>query len=37
MERVYLGLAIVGFLVPNTVTLIESVQTGNILLSHWSG
>lgn len=31
MERVYLGLAIVGFLVPNTVTLIESVQTGNIL------
>jgi hypothetical protein len=31
LERVYLGLAIVGFLVPNTVTLIESVQTGNIL------
>ena len=31
MERVYLGLAIVGFVVPNTVTLIESVQTGNIL------
>jgi hypothetical protein len=31
MERVYLGLAVVGFVVPNTVTLIESVQTGNIL------
>jgi hypothetical protein len=31
MKRVYLGLAIVGFLVPNTVTLIESVRTGNIL------
>lgn len=31
MERVYLGLAVVGFLVPNTVTLMESVQTGNIL------
>jgi Terpene cyclase DEP1 len=31
MERVYLVLAVVGFLIPNTVTLIESVQTGNIL------
>lgn len=31
MERVYLGLAIVGFLIPNTLALIESVQTGNIL------
>jgi hypothetical protein len=31
MERVYLALAVVGFIVPNTVTLIESVQTGNIL------
>jgi hypothetical protein len=31
MERVYLGLALVGFLVPNTLALIESVQTGNIL------
>jgi hypothetical protein len=31
MERVYLGLAIVGYLIPNTLTLIESVQTGNIL------
>ena len=31
MARLYLGLAIVGFLVPNTLTLIESVQTGNIL------
>jgi hypothetical protein len=28
---VFLGLAVVGFVVPNTVTLIESVQTGNIL------
>ena len=31
MARLYLGLAIIGFLVPNTFTLIESVQTGNIL------
>src|SRR3954464_2572504 len=31
MERLYLILAVVGFVVPNTVTLIESVQTGNIL------
>ena len=31
MERVYLSLAVVGFLVPNTVAVIESVQTGNIL------
>jgi uncharacterized protein DUF2834 len=31
MERVYLVLAVVGFFVPNTVTLIESVETGNIL------
>jgi hypothetical protein len=31
LDRVYLGLGIVVFLVPNTVTLIESVQTGNIL------
>jgi hypothetical protein len=31
MERVYLILTILGYLVPNTVTLIESVQTGNIL------
>jgi uncharacterized protein DUF2834 len=31
MARVYLILAVLGFLVPNTVTLIESVQTGNIL------
>ena len=29
--QVYLGLAIVGYLVPNTLTIIESVQTGNIL------
>ena len=31
MARLFLGLAVVGFVVPNTVTLIESVQTGNIL------
>ena len=31
MARVYLGLAVVGYLVPNVFTLIESVQTGNIL------
>jgi hypothetical protein len=31
LGRVYLGLAIVGYLVPNTLALIESVQTGNIL------
>jgi hypothetical protein len=31
LARLYLGLAVIGFLVPNTVTLIESVQTGNIL------
>jgi hypothetical protein len=31
MQRVYLVLAILGFLVPNTVAVIESVRTGNIL------
>jgi hypothetical protein len=31
MGRVYLGLAIIGFVVPNTLTLIESVETANIL------
>jgi hypothetical protein len=31
IARVYLGLAVIGFVVPNTLTLIESVQTGNIL------
>jgi Terpene cyclase DEP1 len=31
ISRLYLILAVVGFVVPNTVTLIESVQTGNIL------
>jgi hypothetical protein len=31
IARVFLMLAVVGFIVPNTVTLIESVQTGNIL------
>jgi hypothetical protein len=37
MRRVYLGLAVVGFIVPNTVTLIESVQTGNILFWAYPG
>jgi hypothetical protein len=31
IARLYLILAVLGFVVPNTVTLIESVQTGNIL------
>ena len=31
MARLFLVLAVVGFIVPNTVTLIESVETGNIL------
>ncbi len=31
MARLYLGLAIVGFIVPNIFTLLESVETGNIL------
>ena len=31
MQRVYLALAVLGYLVPNTLTLIESVETGNIL------
>jgi uncharacterized protein DUF2834 len=31
MARLYLLLAVVGFVVPNTFTLIESVHTGNIL------
>ena len=31
LARLYLILAVLGFVVPNTVTLIESVQTGNIL------
>ena len=31
MARVYLVLALIGFIVPNTFTLAESVQTGNIL------
>jgi hypothetical protein len=31
MARVYLILAVLGFLVPNTVAVIESVETGNIL------
>lgn len=31
MQRVYLGFAILGFLVPNVFTVMESVETGNIL------
>jgi Terpene cyclase DEP1 len=31
MARVYLILAVVGFIVPNVFTFAESVQTGNIL------
>lgn len=31
MQRVYLGFAVVGFLIPNVFTFMESVQTGNIL------
>jgi hypothetical protein len=31
LARLYLILAVVGFVVPNTVAVIESVQTGNIL------
>jgi hypothetical protein len=31
IARVYLGLAVIGFVAPNTVAIIESVQTGNIL------
>jgi hypothetical protein len=31
MMRVYLALAVIGYLVPNTLSVIESVQTGNIL------
>jgi hypothetical protein len=31
LARLYLILTVVGFVVPNTVAVIESVQTGNIL------
>lgn len=31
LARLYLILAVVGFVVPNTVAVIESVETGNIL------
>jgi hypothetical protein len=31
MRAVYLGLAIAGYLLPGVPTLLESVQTGNIL------
>ena len=32
MERVYLALAVVGDLVPGSLMLVESVETGDILL-----
>ena len=32
MKKYYLILAIIGFLLPNYLVLLESVQTGNILL-----
>ena len=32
MKKYYLFLAIVGFLLPNYLVLLESIQTGNILL-----
>lgn len=31
MERIYLALAVVGFLVPGSLMPVESVETGNIL------
>ena len=30
-RRLYLGLAVIGYLAPNTFTLLESLETGNIL------
>jgi len=32
MKKLYLILALIGFIVPNIFVLIESVETGNILL-----
>lgn len=32
MKKVYLVLAILGFLIPNYFVLLESIETGNILL-----
>jgi len=32
MKNLYLVLAIIGFLAPNTLVFIESIETGNILL-----
>jgi len=32
MKKVYLALAIIGFTIPNIFVLIESIETGNILL-----
>ena len=31
MQRVYLALAVLGFVIPNVFTFMESVETGNIL------
>ena len=32
MKKVYLGLAIIGFILPNVLVLQESLESGNILL-----
>ena len=32
MRKLYLTLAIIGFIAPNALVLLESVQTGNVLL-----
>lgn len=32
MKRIYLVLAIIGFILPNYFVLLESIETGNILL-----
>lgn len=32
MKRVYLILAIIGFIVPNILVVLESLETGNIML-----
>src|SRR5919106_2548783 len=31
MQRVYLALSVIGYLVPGSLMLLETVQTGNIL------
>jgi hypothetical protein len=32
MKKLYLGLAILGFILPNYFVLLESIETGNVLL-----